>query len=102
MIIGFFGFFFPFFYALLPVHEADICLCSFYADKIKGKKYPALTTHDFAGLEILNLISTYTVNFMFMIALIWMVYKIRHINDDTKIKSECSLIVFWWLALTVI
>ena len=26
-LIGFLGIFSPFFYAFLPVHEADICLC---------------------------------------------------------------------------
>ncbi len=29
-----------------------------------------------------------------------MVYKIRHINDDTKIKSECAVIVGWWLIIS--
>jgi hypothetical protein len=49
--IGFLGFFLPFFYAILPVHSADICLCSFYADKIEdGKAYVSLTQHDFPFL----------------------------------------------------
>lgn len=50
-IIGFLGFLLPFFYAILPVHSADICLCSFYADKIEeGRAYVALTQGDFSFL----------------------------------------------------
>lgn len=94
------GFFFPLFYAVLPVHEADICLCSFYHDKLNGKRYPALSTNDFAFLESINLFSYYFVNFFFMSGLIWMVYKIRHISDNTKIKLECAVIVLWWLTLS--
>jgi hypothetical protein len=27
MFLGLLAFFFPFFYAVLPVHEAEVCLC---------------------------------------------------------------------------
>lgn len=30
-----------------------------------------------------------------------MVYKIRHCNDDTKIKTECAVVVIWWLLLSI-
>lgn len=30
-----------------------------------------------------------------------MVYKIRHIDDDTKIKAECASIVGIWLFLSI-
>lgn len=99
--MGFLGFFFPLFYAFLPVHEADICLCQFYQSKVSGWRYPALTANDFTFLEVVNLISVNLVNIFWMLALIFMVYKIRHINDVTKIKMECSVIVCWWLFLNI-
>lgn len=103
LLIGLLGLLLPFFYAILPVHAADICLCSFYAEKIKdGRAYVALTQNDFVFLEVLNLLSQLGVNFAFLFALIWMVYKIRHINDDTQIKMECSVIVAWWLTLSIL
>jgi hypothetical protein len=50
-ILGFMGFFLPFFYSILPVHEADICLCAFYSNKVAGKNsYVALTNDDFLFL----------------------------------------------------
>jgi hypothetical protein len=33
-IVGFMGFFLPFFYALTPVTQASVCLCSFFDMKI--------------------------------------------------------------------
>lgn len=100
--MGFLGFFFPLFYAFLPVHEADICLCNFYSAKVNGHGYPALTQNDFLFLEVVNLLSQNIVNILWMAALIWLVYKIRHINDATKIKMECSVIVIWWLCLNIL
>lgn len=29
-VLGLFGCFFPYVYAFVPVHEADLCICSFY------------------------------------------------------------------------
>ncbi len=103
IVIGFMGFIFPFFYALLPVHCADICLCKFYNQKINdGRHYPALTNNSFDELYILNMVSLFVINFAFMIALIAMVNTIRHIDDDTKIKMECSVIVGWWILLNIV
>ena len=101
--IGFLGLFLPFFYAILPVHSVDICLCSFYYDKINDNRhYVGLTQNDFVFLEVVNSVVMYGVNFAFLFALIWMVNKIRHINDDTQIKMECSVIVAWWLTLSLL
>ena len=38
-IIGSLGLFLPFFYAILQVHSVDICLCSFYYDKINNNRH---------------------------------------------------------------
>jgi hypothetical protein len=35
-----------------------------------------------------------------LLALVLMVYKIRHCNDDTLIKIECSQIVMWWVIIS--
>jgi hypothetical protein len=36
-----------------------------------------------------------------LIGFVVMVNKIRHINDDTKIKAECATILALWLILAV-
>lgn len=95
--------FFPFFYALLPEPLGNLCLCKFFVLKITdGKHYPALTMDSFNSLSALNMTSLFVVNFTFMVALIAMVNTIRHINDDTKIKMECSVIVGWFIILNII
>ena len=101
-VLGFFGFFFPLFYSVLPVHEADVCLCQFYQNKIDGRHYPALSDSDFGILAGINVYSYYIVEFTFMVMLIYLAYQIRHIKDDTKIKIESVTIVAWWLLLGLI
>ena len=61
-----------------------------------------LTSNSFLFLEILNDVSYYSVNFLFIGGLIWMVYQIRHIKDHTLIKHECGSIVAWWTFLNII
>lgn len=94
----------PFVYAWLPVHEAAVCLCSFFESKLESswRKYPFLTNDDFVFLESVNSIIYYVFNYLIILCLVLMVNKIRHINDDTKIKMECSWIVAWWLLISMI
>lgn len=103
LVLGFMGFFLPFFYALLPVHEADVCLCSFYNEKLyDNRAYVALTQNDFLFLQVLNMLSYYAVNLSFLCGLIWMVWMIRHIDDTTQVKRECAYIVGLWLFLSIV
>lgn len=103
LILGFMGFFLPFFYAILPVHEADICLCDFYSRKLAGTNaYVALTNTDFLFLQTVNDLSFYGINYAWSIGLLLMVYQIRHINDSTKIKNECTVIIGFWTFLNII
>lgn len=102
-IVGFMGFFLPFFYAMTPVAQANVCLCSFFQEKIENNRaFIMLTSNSFLFLEILNDVSYYSVNFLFIGGLIWMVYQIRHIKDHTLIKRECGSIVAWWTFLNII
>ena len=102
-ILGFLGFFFPYVYAFVPVHEANLCICSFYNKLINQNRHYAIMQTDasFAVLQAINVLSFYSVNFIFLFTLLWMVYKIRHINDDTKIKAECATIVLLWLFISI-
>ena len=59
------------------------------------------TDASFAVLQAINVLSFYSVNFIFLFTLLWMVYKIRNINDDTKIKAECATIVLLWLFISI-
>jgi len=39
----------------------------------------------------------YATSWLFLLALIAMLYRIRHIQDDTLIKQECSAILGIWI-----
>lgn len=42
------------------------------------------------------------VIFAFMYGLISLVNEIRHIKDDTKNKTECAMIVAWWVLVALV
>jgi hypothetical protein len=97
-IAGLLGFFFPWVYAFVPVHASEFCMCSFYVKQANGSRnYPFLKNYMLAPILEINQLSFYAINFAFMLALIVMAYRIRHINDNTHISKECSVIVLWWM-----
>ena len=51
----------------------------------------------FAILESLNRVVFYVVNAMVLLVIISMVFRIRHVVDETLIKRECAWIVFLWI-----
>jgi hypothetical protein len=79
----------PYFYVLLPVHQSEICLCSF--DTLRNA-----SESEFRAFQVLNQTVFFTLNWMFLLALIWMNYKIRHIKSNLSILSEMTLVVFMW------
>lgn len=98
LVVGILALFFPWVNAFLPTHMSDICLCSFYYEKFvtSEHRYPFLEAQDFKYMSEMNLLIIFGSQFFFLTALIQMTYKIRHCNDDTKIKTECAQIVSWW------
>lgn len=50
---------------------------------------------------LLNMFSFYGVNFTFICSLIYMVWKIRKIEDHTLISKECKVIVFIQLVFSM-
>ena len=40
--------------------------------------------------------------FVFFLLLLFMIWRIRHINDDTLVKQECAMIVFSWLSVSTL
>lgn len=51
----------------------------------------------YEGLSQTSTLSFFFFNYFFICALCAMVYKIRHCNDSTKIKTECAVVVGWWI-----
>ena len=61
-----------------------------------------LTTASFARITLANSISFYILNWIGLLLLIWMVFRIRHTGDETYLKFECVWIVGVWVFFSII
>ena len=96
--LGVFGCFFPWVYTVIPVSRSGICLCNFYTlQAIGNPSFWFLNASYLPAMQLVNQLSIYVVNFGFLFALVFMVHKIRHINDNTQIRNECTVVVAWWI-----
>lgn len=100
LVIGIIGIFFPLFYELIPVHQSETCLCSFYASSRTYWLIDASNTSNFLILRTSNTFVFIVVNWIFLTVLIWMVWRIRNIQDKTLIKQESAWIVAIWVLLS--
>lgn len=94
----------PLIYAFMPVHGADICLCGFFMDKLNPnswREYPALTADSYGWFQVIQLVLYYAMNYAIALFFIFMVYKIRHIRDDTKIALEVTWVGAWMIILAL-
>ena len=91
ILLGAIGCYFPYVYAMLPGNESDLCVCSFFQAMKSGQRdFPILKSRtSYPIITILNALTTMTWEFGSNVLLLSMVYKIRHIQDDTMIKLEC-------------
>ena len=109
MTLGLMSMIFPYVYAFLPVHESELCVCSFYHQIWKrehgegGRTFLLLNSSaDYEVLQTINSASFYIVNWLALVAIVAMVYAIRHVMDETLIKRECVLLVFIWVMFSII
>jgi len=81
-------------YVLIPAHESGMCICN--------KAFNGLITFKPLSLQIVNSFMFYGLNWIFLLMLVWMLFKIRHINDKLKIKSEMGYIIATWLLCSIL
>jgi hypothetical protein len=100
-ILGIVAVFTPMVYSIMPVHGADICLCAFFYDKFASswRSYPTLTVQSYNTYQIVQNLSCYALNYGITIAFVYMIWKIRHIRDDTQITEETAAVGIWLLVL---
>jgi len=92
LLLGLSSIFFPLTYALVPAHESGLCFCTL----IQGKLWQKLLPISFLYYLGLNTIMFYGVNWIFLLSIITMLYKIRHIKDRLKVREEMGYIVVTW------
>ena len=92
------GMFVPYVYAIIPVHESAVCMCSFL--KSDGNRSPILELHtdnQYYTLQIINIFSYFFVNWAFIVCLIIMGFRIRHIKDNQNMSTELNSCVIIWV-----
>lgn len=96
--------YFPGFYALFPVQESAVCICSFLVMQENGNPVWLLdlSHNSFETLTLANSISFYVVNWIALVVLIWLIFRIRHTGDDTHLKRECMAIVGVWVFASIL
>ena len=102
-IIGCLAMFFPSFYVLYPLQESGYCVCSFYEMQLNNSEVFVITLN-YSAFEILtmaNTLSFYIMNWIGLLILIILVYRIRHTSDDTFLKIECIFTVGVWVSFTI-
>lgn len=97
IVLGVAGFFVPAVYVFLPVHETDVCLCSFN----EKSDYIIFSQTNFGYYKLTSIIAFLAFNWIFLVTLLLKIYKIRHIHDETLIKKECMVIVGVWIVFSV-
>ena len=96
----------PYIYAIVPVHESDVCMCNFYINKKSssfGKAMLQISTEEgFYVMQLINIISYYLVNYMFLIGLIYMSFMIRHIKENLSLVKEIYQVITAWNIFCII
>ena len=98
---GVLAIYFPFVNAFLPVYESEICVCSFFEEHAAGRGFLIFNMDNATVLEDINRSIYYVANAAGLLIIIFMVFRIRHVTDETLIKKECALIVFVWIVCSI-
>lgn len=94
--------FFPFMQAVVPVHEAESCICIFMMSKEMNKGwYPILNLFEsdhtaINSLVFINTTSFYMINWFFLMLNICAIYSIRKMKDRLDIRLEMTWVVALW------
>ena len=94
--------FFPLVYLVSPVHESEICLCSFYKQNPDRRFLLPLNEDNFYTLLSISDSAFSFMNWLAQTIIVVMLYRIRHTSDDAWVKIECTVIVAFWVIFTVL
>jgi hypothetical protein len=98
LVLGVLGVFFPFVYAVIPAHNSNLCIY-----RLKQSQWAVslfnVPTND---LLLLNTIIFYLLNWVFLLAIYFMLYRIRHIKDKLQVKQEMTYTVGVWTVFSIV
>jgi hypothetical protein len=90
LTLGIIAMFVPYAYMLIPVYETDQCY-HYYTSAMNYMGFPCF-------IQIVNLCTFVTVNWVQTFILILLYYLIRNIKDELNIKLELKIIIILWAA----
>ena len=100
IIISSFATFFPYPQAVVPVHEAQKCMCYFINNESHMKYVLIDLAHNdntsIIILQVINVAMFFGLNWVFLFMIIRGVYHVRHIKDRLEIRKEMTYIVVFW------
>ena len=96
LLFSILSFFFPLLYAIIPAHESSECIKTMIA------KQKVVFNIQVNKLEILNTIMFYFLNWCFLLSVILMLNRIRHIRDRFRIRTEMAHVILIWIVASLI
>jgi hypothetical protein len=85
-IIGVLAMFIPFVYVFIPAYQSQLCMCNFF--ELDRHAFSLDNANVFKTLQVMNLILSFVNNYGFVLMLVWMGLKIRHIKDNLSLVFE--------------
>jgi len=103
MVIAVAGMFDPYVYSVIPDKLSDVCLCSYFKANVSGIDKILYISREktFQVLSLVNIVMFYFVNWVFLIALIFMMFKIRYIKDNLSLTLELQQVVCVWVVACI-
>jgi hypothetical protein len=91
----------PWIYAIIPASDSSICLCHFLKEPRTLTGFGHVTHIDeqweFYLIQAVNIGMFYLSNCLFLFALIFMGFRIRHIKDNLSLTTELATVVIIWI-----
>lgn len=96
----------PYLYSIVPVQESQICMCEFYNKDSDANVWTQLTTITsasiFKALTGLNLYMFLIANFVFLLGLMLMGFRIKFIKDNLSLNTELMTVVIVWTSCSTL
>jgi hypothetical protein len=93
--MGLFSFFFPYLYAVVPVYETNQCEFYFTNPSNQAFLFPLLKPN--SDVFKVNIYSYLLFNWLELLLLVLLCFKIRHVKDELSIIKELLWIASFWI-----
>lgn len=96
--VGLSSFFFPYVYSIVPVYETQMCFTYFESSHYV---IPQMTASSEDSIVQANILSFITFNWLELLAMVLIIFKIRNAKDELNIQKELVLIMILWILFSL-